>query len=184
MNEPTFPKAEFGTYNVAEWMRVLSDFPPAHCMREVQHAKPAVQAVWLARTPDRNDLFGYGLQWHLAGWKPAEWWRLAMSLTVIDAIDTQAVKQGRLIADVSDQYPRELRFKVWPHEWQQWRELAEQHGALRATLAMLLTDNATTADGARNSAFSADSAGLFWAKRDVPTTKMGHRKPGDPIEYV
>lgn len=183
MNEPTFPKAEFGTYDFAEWMRVLGDLPPASCMHEVQHAKTAVQAVWLARTPNRNELYSYGLQWHLAGWKPADWWRLAMSLTVIDAIDTETVKEGCLVAEIFDQYPRELRFTVWPHEWQSWRELAEQHGALRATLAMLFTNTSAERSDDAKTKSRAETAGLYWAKRDVPTTEMGHGKPGDRIEY-
>lgn len=173
MNEATFPHPKTGSYKLAEWMRVLSDFPPGHCVHETQHAKPAVHAVWMARQPDLNELGHYGLDWHQAGWSPIEWWQLAMSLTFIAATEPKRLRDSKRIWGESDRYPREFAYTIHPQEWRGWCELAATHGALRATLAMLYSANTT--DG---------EPGLYWAKRDVATTKMGHGKPGEPIEFT
>lgn len=171
MNEPTFPNPEYGSFDRGDWMRTLSDLPPAECMREVEHAKPAVHAVWRARTPDLNELERYGLRWHLEGWSPADWWRLAASLVIIDQTERERILETSRIKSIADRYPRELCFELSPYHWQEWHDLAETHGAFRATLAMLYSSERPS------------DAGLYWAKRDTATTEMGQGKPGEVISY-
>lgn len=171
MNEATFPRPEVGSYNLAEWMRVLADFPPARFVHETEHVKPAVQGVWLARKPDLNGLAQYGTSWHVEGWTPTQWWQLAMSLSFIASTEPEVLANSRRICATHERYPREFVFDVHPGEWRGWRELAAAHGALRATLAML------------RSTEQPERAGLFWAKAYVRTTKMAQGKPGDPISF-
>ena len=147
-------------FNKAAWMRVVNDLPPASCMQTARAVKIAAQAQWQQREPIEEKLLDYARQWHKAGWQPQDWWALATSLTLARAIEPASVKHGRRIEHQHEQHPREFSLDIAPDQWSEWPELAAQHGALRATLALLM-----------HPAISHTSA-LFWAKKPVRISEM------------
>lgn len=142
-------------FNKAAWMRAVHDLPPASCMQTARAVKIATQSQWQQREPLEEKLLDYAREWHEAGWQPHEWWALASSLTLARAIEPASVQHGRRIEHQHDQHPREFSFDILPNHWGEWPELAAQHGALRATLALLMHPGISQASA------------VFWAKKPV-----------------
>lgn len=142
-----------------EWMHVIRDLPPASIMQTGERRKPAVHAAWLARAIDTEAATAYATRWHEAGWQPSEWWQLAAATTIWEAREASA----------ETPWLREVNGLDDPEPWDQWRELAAEIGALRATIAM------------RDDRDLPLKNRVFWATHETKVTRPGIGRPGEPI---
>ena len=147
-------------FNEAAWMRVMRDLPPAQCVKTTRGVAIAAKAQWQQREPVEELLRDYAMQWHQAGWKPKECWQLAITLTLCRALEPNSVHSGRRIVKKHEQHPRELSLEITPEHWKGWRELAVGHGALRATLTMLMD------------AGMREESAIHWAKKPVRISEL------------
>lgn len=148
-----------------EWNRVLRDLRPTEIMRTFERVKPAVGALWLARTVDDEALERYADCWKQAGWTADEWWQLAASVHI--AVCQRATEQQVDNAQVQQRYRTEFAERLVPETWVNWRDLAAEHGALVATRALLDSSDLEL------------ETKLFWARADEKITQLGVGKPGE-----